>query len=92
MQVTKTRTAHDGPLPEPSSDAAGRWARDRLASFRVVYAAIFAFVVISIVTVLATEQLLAGEFREQVNQALRVSPAKGPIVPQIGRASCRERV
>jgi hypothetical protein len=88
-RVTETRAASDGPLAEAvfdaadGSDPAGGWARDRLASFRVVYAAIFAFVVVSVVTVLAAEKLLANEFRSQVNQAIRVSPANGPVGPQI---------
>lgn len=87
--MTETHAAHGGPLAKAASeaagppDAAGGWARERLASFRIVYAAIFAFVVFSVVTVLAAERLLANEFRDQVKQAIRVSPANGPIVPQI---------
>jgi hypothetical protein len=51
--------------------------------FRVIYAAIFAFVVLSVFSVWAAEGLLTRHFRNEVNQAIRVSPADGPIVPQI---------
>jgi hypothetical protein len=76
-------TAKDGPLASAAPEQGGRTALDRLAAFRVVYAAIFAFVVLSVVSVWAAEGLLARYFRTEVNQAIRVSPADGPIVPQI---------
>jgi len=81
--VAESHAALDGPLAGPPSDAVGGWARDRLSSFRVVYAAIFAFVVLSVVTVLTTERLLSASFHDRVNEAIRVSPANGPVVPQI---------
>jgi len=81
--VAESHTAVDGPLADPPSQAVGGWARDRLSSFRVVYAAIFAFVVLSVVTVLASERLLSATFHDRVNAAIRVSPANGPVVEQI---------
>jgi hypothetical protein len=56
---------------------------DRLAAFRIVYAGIFAYVVLSVGAIEITEALLAGHFRRAVNEAVQVSPADGPIVPQI---------
>ena len=56
---------------------------DRLAAFRIVYAGIFAYVVLSVAAIELTETLLDGHFRRAVDQAVRVSPADGPIVPQI---------
>ena len=56
---------------------------DRLAAFRIVYAGIFAYVVLSVAAIQLTEALLDGHFRRAVDQAVRVSPAEGPIAPQI---------
>jgi len=76
-------TAKDGPLASAAPQPGGRTALDRLAAFRVVYAAIFAFVALSVFSVWAAEGLITRYFRTEVNQAIRVSPATGPIVPQI---------
>ena len=76
-------TAKDGPLASAAPQQGARTALDRLAVFRVIYAAIFAFVVLSVFSVWAAEGLLTRHFRNEVNQAIRVSPADGPIVPQI---------
>ncbi len=56
---------------------------DRLASFRITYIAIFAFLVLSVYTVKAAETLLSSYFQEAVQRAIRVRPSGGPIVPQI---------
>ena len=56
---------------------------DRLAAFRIVYAGIFAYVVLSVGAIELTESLLDGHFRRAVDEAVHVSPASGPIVPQI---------
>jgi hypothetical protein len=76
-------TAKDGPFGSAAPQPGGRTALDRLAAFRVTYAAIFAFVVLSVFSVWAAEGLLTRHFRTGVNQAILVSPADGPIVPQI---------
>ncbi len=56
---------------------------DRLASFRITYIAIFAFLVLSVYSVKAAETLLSSYFQEAVQRAIRVRPSGGPIVPQI---------
>jgi len=66
-----------------TSDRRAETGIDRLASFRIVYIAIFSFVAISVVSVLAVENLLARHFSEATHAAIRVSPADGPITPQI---------
>jgi hypothetical protein len=76
-------TAKDGPLASAAPRQGVRTALDRLAAFRVIYAAIFTFVVLSVFSVWAAEGLFTRHFRNEVNQAIRVSPADGPIVPQI---------
>jgi hypothetical protein len=76
-------TEQDGPLADSEPDAGGVRALDRLAAFRIEFAAIFAFVVLSVVTVRAAESVLTHHFRSEVSHALRVTPADGPIVPQI---------
>jgi hypothetical protein len=81
--MEESSTANDGPLAGGASQEWGWMALDRLASFRIVYAAIFAFVVLSVVSVVAAEALLARHFRTEVNRAIHVSPGDGPIVPQI---------
>jgi uncharacterized protein YjiS (DUF1127 family) len=58
-------------------------ALERLASFRVLYLAIFAFMVLYIVSVEAAETVLDSYFRMEVREATRVSPVDGPIVSQI---------
>ena len=56
---------------------------DRLASFRITYIAIFAFLVLSVYSVKVAETLLSNHFQGAVQRALRVRPSGGPIVPQI---------
>ena len=76
-------TAKDVPAADSPPDGGGDRGFDRLASFRVVYIAIFSFVVISVVSVLAVENLLSRHFSEATSEAIWVSPADGPIAPQI---------
>jgi hypothetical protein len=56
---------------------------DRIGSFRVIYAGIFAYVVLSIASLQVAEVLLDRHFRSAVLEATRVSPAEGRVVPQI---------
>jgi hypothetical protein len=76
-------TAKDVPSADNASGGMGDRGFDRLASFRVVYIAIFSFVAVSVVSVLAAESLLSRHFSEATSAAIRVSPATGPIAPQI---------
>lgn len=56
---------------------------DRLASFRVLYAAFFAFILIDYFSVRAAEVLLRRHFRAVVAKAVQVDPSAGPISAQI---------
>ncbi len=81
--MAESLTVKDEASVDNASDRRGDRAFDRLASFRVVYIAIFCFVAASVVTVLAVESLLSRHFSEAANAAIQVSPATGPIAPQI---------
>jgi len=70
------------PALEPESGLRGI-GFDRLASFRITYLAIFAFMMLYILSVEGVEAALFQHFREQVEAATRVNPADGPIVTQI---------
>jgi hypothetical protein len=56
---------------------------DRIASFRVTYVAILAFVMLYVFSVKGVEQLLAARISANVEQAVLVDPAAGPVVDQI---------
>jgi hypothetical protein len=81
--MADSRNDLQGPLPGNGPDESGGRAFDRLASFRVVYAAIFVFVFCSLMSIKAADLLLARHFEAAVRQAIQVTPAAGPIVPQI---------
>jgi hypothetical protein len=81
--MAEALTAKDQPSADNSSDRTSDRGFDRVASFRFIYLAIFSFVALSVVTVLAAESLLSRHFQETTNAAIRVSPATGPIAPQI---------
>jgi len=81
--MAEALTAKDQSSADNASDRTSDRGFDRLASFRIIYIAIFSFVAFSVVTVLAVESLLSRHFKEATNAAIRVSPANGPIAPQI---------
>jgi len=58
---------------------------DRLASFRVLYLAFFAFVMLDYFSVRAAELVLRRRFRSVVAEAIRVDPTQGAIYAQIQR-------
>ncbi len=60
---------------------------ERPTSFRSIYLAVFAFVVLSVVTLLAAERGLQSHFEGAVAAAAKVRPADGSVSQQI-----RERV
>jgi hypothetical protein len=64
---------------------AGAATLDRLAAFRLIYVAIFVFALLYIASVQGAQALLQSHFRRSVEQAVRVSPADGPVVEQIQR-------
>jgi hypothetical protein len=69
--------------PAPATSSPGGVALDRIASFRVTYVAILAFVLLYVFTVKGVEQLLTRRFDARVATALQVDPAAGPIMDQI---------
>jgi hypothetical protein len=64
---------------------------DRLASFRVVYAGILAYVVLSVAAIETAERMLASHFEALTQRAVRVNPADGSVVAQI-QERLREQV
>ena len=56
---------------------------ERIASFRFAYLAIFLFVVGYVFTVEALEEVLRRYYRAQIEEAVRVDPADGPVAQQI---------
>ena len=56
---------------------------ERIASFRFAYGAIFLFLVGYVFTVEALEELLRRYYRAEVEAAVRVDPADGPVAQQI---------
>jgi len=81
--MAESPTDRQGPLSGDGLGERGSRSFDRLASFRTVYAAIFAFVLCSLLSISAADVLLTRHFEAAVREAIEVSPAAGPIVPQI---------
>ena len=79
------RSAPEGKSLPRSVVQAGAATLDRLASFRLVYIAIFVFALLYIASVQVAQALLQNHFRQAVEQAVRVSPTDGPVVEQIQR-------
>jgi hypothetical protein len=55
----------------------------RLTAFRAIYLGLFAYVVLSVLSLRALDQLLQIHFERQVARAVQVSPADGPVIPRI---------
>ncbi len=70
------------PLPRGLS-ALRAATSDRMRGFRLVYLAIFAFLLLSVFTVKGTERVLARHFQRSVAEAVRVDPFAGPIGKQL---------
>lgn len=64
-------------------EAPAQGTLDRLAAFRVVYAGILAYVVLSVAAIQVSENLLRSHFQAAVEEATRVSPVDGPVISQI---------
>jgi hypothetical protein len=69
--------------PAPAPASSGGVALDRIASFRVTYVAILAFVLLYVFSVKGAEQVLTRRFDANVAAAIQVDPAAGPILDQI---------
>ncbi len=76
-----TSESATGPQPPPTESAAIRALR--LASFRVSYVAILVFVLLSLTSIDQARKLVHRHFQREIDRAVQVSPAHGPIVPQI---------
>jgi hypothetical protein len=64
-------------------DRTPQGALQRIAGFRFIYIGIFVYVVLSLVTIEATETLLQIHFTNVTKSAARVSPGEGPVVSLI---------
>jgi hypothetical protein len=62
---------------------AGRSALDRLASFRITYVAVLAFVLFYVFTVKGAERVLRARFQTAVTRAAEVDWREGSVVEQI---------
>lgn len=71
--------------------AAGQDALDRLYAFRVMYLAIFVFILLYVFSVRGAEQLLQNHFGEVVRDAVRVTNLSVPVKTQI-QGRIEERV
>jgi hypothetical protein len=83
--MSQSPAVHGAVSPSAAAADPGAGGPLRLASFRVTYVAILAFVLLSLTTIDQAGKLLTRHFERAVAQAVRVSPADGPIVGQIER-------
>ena len=68
---------------------AGRLTRDRTLSFRVIYVAVFAFLVLYASTISLTEVALARLFAELAAEAVHVTELDTPVATQIQQAMAK---
>lgn len=80
--MAETLSATGKSLPRSVLEA-GATTLDRLATFRVTYVAIFAYVLLCVASVMGADALLSNHFERAVAKAIRVRPTVGPVVPQI---------
>jgi hypothetical protein len=80
--MAESIAAHGGSQPH-SGPLLRSEVPDRFAFFRILLAALFAFLALYVASIAIAEASLAQYFREAVREATRVSPTDGPIVAQI---------
>jgi DNA repair exonuclease SbcCD ATPase subunit len=80
--MAETAPAKSGLLPNSAAEP-GETSLGGLGSFRIIGLSIFAFAAVYVVSLDVTEILLQRHFAGQIERALRVSPADGPIISQI---------
>jgi hypothetical protein len=80
--MAETESTKSGLLPDSIGET-GEPSLGGLRSFRIIGLSIFAFAAVYVVSLDVTEILLQRHFESKVEEALRVSPADGPIVSQI---------
>jgi hypothetical protein len=89
MEKTFPTNGNAFPQPEPPETAesvARRGGLDRLSSFRVIYVALFAFLLLDVFTVRGVEWLLTRHFERVTEAASRVHDFSAPIAVQIQTA------
>jgi len=80
--MAETVQAESGLLPNSVAESDGT-SPGGLGPFRIIGVSIVAFAVVYVVSLDVAEFLLQDHFEGKVEQALRVSPADGPIISQI---------
>jgi len=80
--MADTAPAEPGLLSNSAAES-GETSLGGLRSFRIIGLSIFAFAAVYVVSLDVTEIMLQRHFAAQIERALRVSPADGPIVTQI---------
>ena len=80
--MAETVPAKSGLFPRSAAEP-GAMTLDGLRSFRIIGLSIFAFAAVYVVSLDVTEIMLQRHFAGQIERALRVSPADGPIISQI---------
>jgi predicted nucleic acid-binding Zn-ribbon protein len=80
--MTEPVPAESGLLPSSAAEPAATNLVG-LRSFRIIGLSIFAFAAVYVVSLDVTEIMLQRHFAGQIERALRVSPADGPIISQI---------
>jgi len=80
--MAETVPAESGLLASSAAEP-GAASLGGLRSFRIIGLSIFAFAAVYVVSLDVTEIMLQRHFAAQIERALRVSPADGPIVSQI---------
>ena len=81
-QMAETVPAKSGLLPSSAAEPAAT-SLGGLRSFGIIGLSIFAFAAVYVVSLDVTEIMLQRHFADQIERALRVSPADGPIISQI---------
>ena len=69
----------------------GQMALERFYSFRIIYVAIFAFILLFVFTVKAGEGLLYSHFRSKVARAVEINDLDRPVSVQIQSKMNEER-
>lgn len=81
-----TASDSDAPLIGGSIRSAGQFARDRIRSFRLIYIAVFVFLILYISSVRIAEFLLDQHFQTVADEAISITNLDLPVATQIQAA------